>query len=332
QTLGRNTTGEVFAAINADLDQAATLISPDFAEPTFMTRDFVTALRARMALYRKQYQQADQFAAQLIDKYELATPEEYLAIFHEDANIANTEIIFKLARTVGDSYDGQGFTGSPYAGGWAGANFAFVDATLDGSPYFEMGRTLFNLLDPADIRYEVNVADSILINENYPNVSQEDWYDTDKIAIFKYPGVEGVQPLMNDLKVFRVSEMYLIRAEAAAAANDLTAAANYIKQIRDARFGAPQSAPVFASQQAAYAGVLEERRVELAFEGHRWLDLKRLGADANAQIDRDPLDCAITGACTLPIDDHRFTLPIPLVEINANSVIAEQQNPGYEAL
>ncbi|MFW5726866.1 MAG: RagB/SusD family nutrient uptake outer membrane protein, partial [bacterium] len=98
------------------------------------------------------------------------------------------------------------------------------------------------------------------------------------------------------------------------------------------RFGAPQSAPVFASQQAAYAGVLEERRVELAFEGHRWLDLKRLGADANAQIDRDPLDCAITGACTLPIDDHRFTLPIPLVEINANSVIAEQQNPGYEAL
>jgi hypothetical protein len=331
QTLGRNTTGEVFAAINADLDQAANLISPDFADPTYMTRDFVTALRARIALYRKDYNQADQFAAQLIDSYELATPEEYRSIFWEDVNIANTEVIFKLARTLNDSYDGQGATGSPFAGGWAGANFAFVDATIDGSPYFEMGRTLFNLLadDTTDIRYDVNVGDDAIINEAYPDVTQDDWYETDIIPITKYPGVEGVQPLMNDLKVFRVSEMYLIRAEAAAANGDLAGAANFIKQVRDARFGAEQPAPVFTSQQEAFAGVLEERRVELAFEGHRWLDLKRLGAEANAQIDRDPLDCEITGACTLPVDDYRFTLPIPLVEINANPVIAEQQNPGY---
>lgn len=112
---------------------------------------------------------------------------------------------------------------------------------------------------------------------------------------------------------------------------DLAGAANYIKQIRDARFGSEQPTPSFASPQEAFAGVLEERRVELAFEGHRWLDLKRLGTEANAQIDRDPLDCALTGACTLPVDDYRFTLPIPLIEINANSVIAEQQNPGYES-
>ena len=123
--------------------------------------------------------------------------------------------------------------------------------------------------------------------------------------------------------------MHLICAEAAT--DDLSTAANHIKQLRTARFGEEQPTPVFTSQQEAFAGILEERRVELAFEGHRWLDLKRLGAEANAQIDRDPLDCAITGACTLPVDDYRFTLPIPLIEINANSVIAEQQNPGYES-
>jgi len=327
--LPRNTTGEVWAAVEADLNQAASLIDPSFADNSRMTQDFVTALRARIALYRKQYSTADQLAAQLINKYPLADRDQYINMFWEDAD--DTELIFKLTRNVGDPYDGQGATGSPAAGGWAGANFAFVSAGVDGSPYFEMGRTLFNLLSIEDVRFQVNIHPSSTINANYPNVPQDQWYDTDILVINKYPGAlsQGKDPLMNDLKIFRVSEMYLIRAEAAAQLGDLSGAANFIDQIRDARFGSNQTAPSFSSQQDALKGVLDERRIELCFEGHRWLDLKRLGADAGAQIDRDPLDCAITGACTLSATDHRFTLPIPLLEINGNNVIATQQNPGY---
>ena len=71
-------------------------------------------------------------------------------------------------------------------------------------------------------------------------------------------------------------------------------------------------------------------RVELCFEGHRYKDLKRLGVDANRGIERDLTDCTIqSGACSLPADDFRFTLPIPIVEINGNPGIASQQNPGY---
>ena len=70
--------------------------------------------------------------------------------------------------------------------------------------------------------------------------------------------------------------------------------------------------------------------MELAYEGHRYKDLKRLGVAAGVGIDRDPIACNIQGdACTLPSSDYRFTLPIPIIEINANPGIAEQQNPGY---
>ena len=118
-----------------------------------------------------------------------------------------------------------------------------------------------------------------------------------------------------------------IGAEAAADANDLAGAAGFIKQLRDARFGSDQTLPTYNSQQAAFADILDERRKELMYEGHRYKDLKRLGSRANVGVDRDAIDCAVNGACSLPVTDFRFTVPVPLVELNANPNV--QQNPGY---
>jgi len=100
--------------------------------------------------------------------------------------------------------------------------------------------------------------------------------------------------------------------------------------LRDARFGSAQPLPSYGSQQEAFGAILDERKIELCFEGFRHKDLKRLGVAANRGVDRDPIACAIqSGACTLPASDFRFTLPIPIVEINANPGISAQQNPGY---
>ncbi|MDG1571987.1 RagB/SusD family nutrient uptake outer membrane protein [Robiginitalea sp. M366] len=321
QQLLRNTNGETFALIESDLTQAASLISEDNGV-TRINDDFVTALRARIAAYRQDYATAGTLSQQLINKYPLANRADYQAMFLDESD---GEVIFKLERTNNDTYDGQGATGSAAAGGWAGARFAFVNATLAGSPYFEMGRSLFNLLDPTDIRYDVMVAPTSLIDPDY--ATNQDPAE-DILVIQKYPGSEG-QPLMNDLKIFRASEMYLIRAEAYVAQNNLTEAANLIKAIRDARFGTDTAAPVFANQTDAYAALLNERRVELAYEGHRYFDLKRLGSRANQGVTKDPIDCAFNGACTLSADDYRFTLPLPIVEFNANPGLREQQNPGY---
>jgi len=71
---------------------------------------------------------------------------------------------------------------------------------------------------------------------------------------------------MNDLKVFRSSEMLFILAEARADAGDLAGAAALIKQLRDARFGSDQALPVYASQADAFGAILDERRIELALE------------------------------------------------------------------
>jgi len=319
QFLPRNTTGEIFASITSDLDMAESLLTAE--NSTYLiSKDFSTALRARMAVYRGQYTQANTYATQLLAKYPIANRSQYSGMF---TDTDETETIFKLARTVGDNYDGQGATGSGLAGGWAGANFAFISATFDGSPYFEMSRTVFNMLDTDDIRYDVNVDGTSVIDPDYAtnNVAADD-----VLVIRKYPGKDG-QPLMNDLKIFRASEMLFIKAEALADANDLVGAATLIKQLRDARFGSDQTLPVYANQADAFGAILDERRIELVYEGHRYKDLKRLGQRANRSIDRDPIDCAVNGACDLSISDHRFTMPITLDELDANPNI--QQNPNY---
>lgn len=322
QQLLRNTNGETFALIESDLDRANSLLSNATDDVTRINKDFIIALRARIAAYRQDYTTAASLSQQLISKYPLANRAEYEAMF---LDTSDGEVIFKLERTNNDTYDGQGATGSPTAGGWAGARFAFVDATLSGSPYFEMGRSLFNLMDPADVRYDVNVAPTSLIDPDYETNQNP---ATDILVIQKYPGSEG-QPLMNDLKIFRASEMYLIRAEAAVAQGSLGLAAELIQDIHNARFGTTTDLPSYASATEAYAAILTERRVELAFEGHRYLDLKRLGSRANQGVLKDAIDCAFNGACTLSASDYRFTLPLPIVEFNANPGLREQQNPGY---
>ncbi|MEH6538157.1 MAG: RagB/SusD family nutrient uptake outer membrane protein [Psychroserpens sp.] len=320
----RNTTGELWDYINSDLTMASSL-SQVQSDATFLSKDGINAIKARAALTRKDYGTAASLSSQLLSAYPLANQAQYQLMFL-DAD--NTEVIFKLERTITDNYDGQGATGSVAAGGWAGANFAFVNATLTGGSYFEMDRGLFNLMSPSDIRYTVSVAPTSVINPNY--ATDPDPVNSDILIIQKYPGSEG-KPLMNDLKVFRSSEMLLILAESRVATNnDLAGAATLIKQIRDARLGTAQGLPSYSSAQEAYAAILDERRIELCYEGHRYKDLKRLGAAANRGVNRDVTDCTTqSGACTLAATDFRFTLAIPIIEINANNGIGGQQNPGY---
>ena len=314
----RSTNGAFYAAIESDLNMAAGLINADEGF-TFMGQDFITALKARMAAYRGQYTTADALAASLLPSYPIADQTQYTNMY-DDADF--TEVIFSLERAVGDSYDGQGTAG----GGWAGSLWAFIDPTDGGGPFMEISRSTYNIMDgTTDIRLprSVNLAEST-IDPGY--ATNDNFLNDDVLLVYKYPG-SGGQPLMNDLKVFRSAEMLLIRAEAAADANDLDGAAAFVQQLRSARFGAPQAAPFYASQTEAFGGILDERRLEFLFEGHRWVDLKRLGTRGNRSIDRDLKECSFLAGCTLPSTDYRFTLPIPLAEVTANSAIV--QNPGY---
>ena len=125
--------------------------------------------------------------------------------------------------------------------------------------------------------------------------------------------------------------MVLILAECEVASANLTAAATLVRSIRTARNTATAlpALPVYPNAQAAWADILFERRKELAFEGHRYLDIKRLAALAGNQgITRDNTDDDILDQpLTLALSDYRFTLPIPQLEVAGN--VSIQQNPGY---
>ncbi|MDH7444781.1 RagB/SusD family nutrient uptake outer membrane protein [Aquimarina sp. 2201CG14-23] len=319
QSLPRNTNGEIFTSIISDLDLAAGLIDPAGADPLFFTVDGTIALRARVALYRGQYATAGTLAADLLTRYPIADQGQFFNMW-DDAD--TTEQIFSIDRAIADNFDNQGTNG----GGWAGSLFANVDPTISGAPFFEMGRAVFNLYDAADIRRARFVGPDALINPGYATDPLRQ--STDVLNFFIYPG-SGGQPLLNDLKVFRSAEMLFIQAESLADAGDLVGAATLIQQLRTARLGAAQPLPVYANETEAFGAILDERRQELVAQGHRYLDLKRIGARGNREVLREPTDCAVNGACSLPVSDFRFTLPIPQVELNANVVIRDQQNPGY---
>ncbi|WP_343686275.1 RagB/SusD family nutrient uptake outer membrane protein [Chryseobacterium gleum] len=339
ETKPRNTVGEVFAQINIDLDFAeANLGTPvtTLGKYKYVSTNMINALRARMNAYRGKYADAETYADKVINgsglTLTLATPvpsgtpgsTAWNSAYYSStttnpyrrmwADLDQGEIIFALDRSPGK--------------GTIGNIYYFNQTNFSGGPFMEMGRNLFNILDntSGDIRRRAYIDPTSKVDPNY--LTNPNYKLDDVLCIDKYPGKPSGAPLNNDLKIFRLSEMYLIKAEARVAANDLVGAATQIKKIRDARnFIAPVALPVYANAQAGWKDILKERRVELAFEGHRYIDLKRLGTLAGEQIDRNSRDTENMNEKTMAPSDYRFTLPIPFEEMNANSTI--QQNSGY---
>jgi hypothetical protein len=230
---------------------------------------------------------------------ETANPNPYRKIWNDTAP---GESIFTLSRLIGG-------TGGNIAG-----LYTTNTTNITGSPLFAFGLNLY--------------ADLVSNTTDIRRYAFIDPTSTTNVYIIdKYPG-KGNQPLKNHIKVMRLSEIYLILAECEAQSN-LATAATYVKAVRDARkYSGTAALPVYTTKQQALRDILKERRVELCFEGHRYVDLRRLGSEAGVSIDRNVLDDITTSTpLTLPITDYRFTLPIPAAEINGNPGI--QQNPGY---
>jgi hypothetical protein len=134
-------------------------------------------------------------------------------------------------------------------------------------------------------------------------------------TVNKYPVISGD---LSDTKVLRLSEMYLIAAEASLPSNEADAL-TYVNYITTRR-----SAPAIASTGAALLeDVLAERRRELAFEGDRYMDLMRLKRDVVRSTNYP------ASARNIPYSNFRRILPIPQTELDANPAIRTQQNPGY---
>ena len=128
-----------------------------------------------------------------------------------------------------------------------------------------------------------------------------------------------------------IRDRYYIHAEAQASLGDLAGAAATLKALKDTRYGGDSGAVSFSSASDAMAFIVNDSRIEFAFEGARWFTLKRLGPSAGIDAVKDAKDCELSGGaeCSLSSSDYRFTLPIPIVEFEGNPGLREQQNPGY---
>lgn len=328
--LPRNTVGEVVDQINADLDEAQSLLTSAGTTYTvdFVSIPFVQALRARVAAYVGDYATASTAANAALSSFTLsntASEANYREVWQDvsGAGTAN-EVIFKFNNTLA-------------VGSSIGQIWNTNSSTVDGSPLYEVSRRLFNILEDnqanfGDIRRPVFVDPTSIISPDYDNDPNP--RPNDILVVDKYPGDPSIPGLVggytNDQKVFRTAEMHFILAEAAVAAGNLSGAANQIKEVQDARYTNPQPAPSYSNATEAWDDILDERYIELSFEGHRYIDVKRLGALANQGFDRNETDCSLypSPECDIPFNDFRArALPIPAVEVRGNPGIT--QNDGY---
>lgn len=349
----RSTVAEIVAFIESDIQKAKALggIVPSSTGlgvgTGFASNDMIEAILVKMysMLQTSDAYQKLETSFNLLDANKsIADVGTYLAMFGASADAADfTEGIFKLNRL------------STNGGAQSGVAASWYPARVGDQPYMEMGRSLYNELDKLEpsqqgtpysatrleARYLVSVFSNSQVAVNYASLSPEDYRSKDVLNIGKYTGITN-RPLMNSLWMFRYTDMLLSLAEKRAfdgqytgtvALNDYSNVESIIFNIRVNRNvsdnGTALSMPTdFSSAQAAYARILEERRVEFAFEGQRFLDMKRLGLRAGSPgFVRDPKDCASTGACNLPANSTKLTLPIPRSEMVSNPNMV--QNPGY---
>ncbi|HMH32855.1 MAG TPA: RagB/SusD family nutrient uptake outer membrane protein [Puia sp.] len=126
---------------------------------------------------------------------------------------------------------------------------------------------------------------------------------------------------INDVYLIRLADIMLLRAEAFNELGDVTSAAGLVDQVR-ARVSLP---PTTAANKADMTLAIEkERRLELAFEGHRWFDLLRTGraiAVMNAQTDGNGINLHYN------VQPYQLLWPIPQTQLDLNPLLT--QNPSY---
>ena len=141
----------------------------------------------------------------------------------------------------------------------------------------------------------------------------------------KYKFMHKVPTNASSIILMRLGEIYLLHAEALAMTGDLSGATSYVNRIRE-RAGL-KAVSVPSSQDAAIDVILNERRLELAFEGFRFFDLYRHGLEkAKAIHDAMPQKDSYWQP-RLPLTEETVLMPIPQTALDNNPSLVP--NKGY---
>lgn len=287
----RNTVEEVYTNILADLTKASTLVTTSrIREPYTISPAAVNALFAKVYLTMGNYEKAKSYGELVISKYSLIPNADYLASWEKEYT---NETIFGISQTPTD-YQGTD-----------GLGYIYIEA---GYGDLLANPALVKLYGDDDVRKSWFVKGNAESKKN--NIYLKN----------KYPGRSTGTPGLDTYNVLRLSEIYLVVAEAASRTGDEATAKKYLDAIKQR--AQPSAVSTTDSGEKLIDAILLEKRKELAFEGSYFYDLKRL---------QKPIIGALIGStsATMAYPDYRRAWPIPERETDANPNIATQQNPEY---
>lgn len=304
----RSSLKESYEFVLNDLDKAEEYLDREGADSPYFTKGAVWALKARVYLYMHEYEKSAENAKKVMSKdyYKLADATSYSKIDPEtNSNLTEydymwrcdkgDEIIWKIAMSTTDK---GGSLGRAFLGYNSAAYY----------PDYIVGTDVIDRYESNDMRYYAYFAEIRTGHGYTANVLK------------KYLGNPYIDNgtgkyFVNMPKVLRLSEVYLIAAEANAMAGNMkesNAALNALRAKRFKNYGARNY-----DQQAMIAEIKSERYRELIMEGFRLSDLKRWNMGFQRKPQNNVLDGANESGLKVTADRVEFTWPIPQHEIDA---------------
>lgn len=298
----RSTAAEVYQQIILDLETALAHVKTTATHKGYATKGAVNAVLAKVyaTIEPHDWNKVKQYCdAVIAGGYSLLPAYDKLW----DNSVENSaESIFEI------NYNG-GITD----GNWGTKIFRGLDWKKFDLPSNDLAKAFDDENDP------IRKASSIIFLDVSGKWSDEHWPQT------KYPFINKWRTFTEgsdqNYIFIRLADILLLKAEALNELGDPTGAAALVNQIRT-RVNLPNTTA--ATQADLRLAIEKERRLELAFEGHRWYDLKRTGR-AIAVIN------AAKGANGVPLGynltPNRLFWPIPQAELDKNAKL--RQNEGY---
>lgn len=291
QAKPRSTVRQVYTQIETDLNDAITGLPETYATPFDRTgratKDAARTLLSRVYLYQGRYADAARLAGDVITGARHTLTASPAAPFTL-ATFQNTESIFSVAMNVSDNPNTNNALGQHY----------LRRADISVNPYALIPVTLF----PAGDRRRL-----LLLNPTTPPTSTS----TPLVFTQKYREASA-----DYVPIARYAETLLNRAEGLAQTSTAVSpeAVTLLNLVRDRSKAATTPSYTvagFADKDALIEAILLERRLELAFEGHRYYDLLRYRRNSSR----------------INYGADRAILPIPLVDTQQNPNLV--QNLGY---
>ncbi|MCG1037374.1 RagB/SusD family nutrient uptake outer membrane protein [Polaribacter sargassicola] len=343
-SMSKSSVSEIYANIIADLEYAKTWLPNTQTSRATPSKAAASSYLALVHLTMGNYQEAFTEATEVINNagtYDLALDDNYQNLFNADVIDASKEPIFALDYNNFEAADNAYDQTAPMTG------IRGDDRNLGGGwsvavPTLEV----YTTWDAGDYRRAVSLDDRASIGGTVVDYTEFDISghqfakNNPYIAKYmRYPGLfarANARATSHNYSMMRYAEVLLIAAEAAVEIGDNASALTYINQVRErarkggaTKTGADEeyvfeasSVPADLTGTVTVDDVLEERRLELAFEGKRWYDIVR------RQIGSEVFGASGLEGLKASFDSNDYLLPLPEDELERNPNLLPQ-NPGY---